>query len=169
MKTISYKNLKPGEKILGKALGYRSWLISPISKKPLLYSMASDFSWEPGINKASCFRNSCSPPDKKCDCGFNAWNRYLDVQEYSFGISTIQGAVAGWGNMQIHRDGWRSEKSEIIALYVPLWFSLKTKDLSRKDLVRFLNKFYNVPVFSNSLQLVGYAKKSSRREKLIRL
>lgn len=169
MKSVSYKNLKPGEKIASKALGYRSWLISPISKSPRLYSMTSDFYWKPGINNASCFRSRCSPPDKKCDCGFNAWNGYLNVLDYSFGVSTIQGSVSGWGNMQIHKSGWRSEKSEILALYVPLWFSLETKDLSRKDLINCLGECYNVPIFSNSLKLVAYTNKVARREKLIRL
>jgi len=106
-------NRETGVPVSGmKAIGYRSWRLGWNGQ---LHSHgAGEFTWEKGENTADCrlgFPHAAPDPD--CDCGLYA-NHHLDGAER--GLDRIRGVIVASGNLQVHRDGFRAERAEIVAL-----------------------------------------------------
>lgn len=85
--------------------------------------------WRPGANQAVCATpathetevGSREPvPASGCGCGLYAWHEYTDgigrFADEPTALKSPVGIVRGWGRMQLHPDGWRSEFAEILAL-----------------------------------------------------
>ena len=110
-------------------LGFRLWTTDGDGT---LQSLVIGWDWQPGINRASCAKGwyERKPkwqlphrvPAKRCQCGFHAYHRLEGVREHAAGLhrnlhlDCVVGAVAGWGNLQVHPDGFRSEYCQILAL-----------------------------------------------------
>lgn len=102
------------EKFDGKLYGFRSWRLTH-NPEELESLFASRKPWTPGENIAECNGiHEETVPAKKCGCGWNAWNSipYALAYESSIEWSRVFGAIAGYGKIQIHRDGWRAEKAK---------------------------------------------------------
>lgn len=123
-------------------VGYRAWRVDgqdrlwPISdrRRP----------WQPGINDARC---NCSvqgaasfhgswpdgdrmlepqpeheAPDADCTCGLCSWRRPRSGWALDHRLATgsmVCGAVASWGRLQVHGDGFRAEHACVVALAYP--------------------------------------------------
>lgn len=188
----------------GKALGYRTWHVDYDRNKEFVLAPLHKKSknWHQGINTAYCnasliygmhSSSEHSPCGRiGCRCGFNAWNKVEESLESGGTEKCIYGAISGWGKMQIHEDGWRSEYAEIIALYVDkrylckrfrltetdnldtadfntYGFSIgggnsKLKFYKRKTILKEIENTYEVPVFTSLLKFNAYVKE---QEKLI--
>lgn len=126
-----------------KVIGFRRW--SP-TDDGALSSQAMSAVWGRGANKARCQSNpytlywtfgssSHTPPKPRCkvapgpcgDCGLYALHECPSEIAQSQGpfaseCAQIVGAVAAWGKVDVHRDGFRAEYAEVVALgYCELW------------------------------------------------
>jgi hypothetical protein len=118
------------DRVAGKVVGYRAWRISSdLELMSTRSGQAVAYTWDRGPQKAKCRRDphvmvplpagaQHSPPGKGCHCGFNA-HHDLDMARRRLWQATgpaIMGAIVGWGNLQVHWDGVRSEYAQIVAL-----------------------------------------------------
>lgn len=105
-----------------------------------------------------------SVPGAECGCGFYAYHEpvlpsaggfagggYVTMGTATYGYSPapvtpeptkIVGAIAGWGKMEVHETGWRSEMAEVIALGIPD-LALTKPELRRE--VKEMAALYGVP------------------------
>lgn len=141
-------------------------------KFSLMPMFKQGYDWIPGENKAICFMCKDSLPGDNCECGLYAYNRLSEALNYrrssrflhyfskgkdaSLGI--ITGAVAGYGKLQIHATGWRSEKSEIIAFLYTGIFNSRFSNKKKYNQAKELAKEYGVPLFRSKRKFKKYAK-----------
>jgi hypothetical protein len=123
-------------------LGYRAWMIDDQDR---LWPIADHrVAWEPGINTARC--NCATPgtlafdwswrdgrrvlephpaheaPSAECTCGLYSWRRprrdWTSDASLARG-SRVCGAVASWGQIQVHATGFRAENACVVSLAYP--------------------------------------------------
>jgi len=166
-------SIEKGATFIGMLLGYRSWGFLEEEDQIHLTAMFNHFQtkksqeniWVPGLNKASCHGNLNQVaqvfPHLNHECGFNAFFDPGDAAEFSNGFRSlgvkpdkfIFGSVAGFGQMQIHQDGWRSEYALPLALLMP-------KKLTRPGqgrIIKEASKRYGLPLFSSQQELAAYS------------
>ena len=120
-------------------IGYRRWQMDDRGRLWPLWM--ADRPWEPGVNVARCPCGSWTSlrftyrthggrvvlepeadhaaPAGECTCGLYSWRRPPDYWHEEAKWSTpprVVGAVASWGRMQVHRDGFRAEFACIVTL-----------------------------------------------------
>lgn len=144
------------------ALGFRNWDLVPGDRLNGVFFKSTPFA--KGVNKANCHkcaRSGAKLPDEEHDCGFNAYDSISSAyRSYCWDSNVITGAVAGFGKMRIHVNGWRSEKAQLIALavidkYYKEKIDTQLSKALNSDLNIYLNyinhlfiaRRYNVPVF----------------------
>lgn len=93
------------------ALGFRVWAVQGEALKGVAYPRA----WKLGDNVASCGERSHAAPAEHCRCGFNALHD-LPPAATTYGGGYVAGAIAAWGEIELHRTGLRSEHACVIAL-----------------------------------------------------
>ena len=99
-------------------LGYRQWRLHG----GLLCSPFKDYTWGRGINAARCTlgaSHSDPAPGHECTCGLHAWYRPCPRLGYAT-PDLVAGAVALWGDVELHPTGLRAQYATIIALALPL-------------------------------------------------
>ena len=107
-----------------KITGYRVWRAMPVGLQPINFRIRV---WSVGPQKSVCgalentmvSRSFCKePPEEGCHCGFNAYHTLESAMDKQIIGAKVIGALAGWGGVTIHPDGWRSEWAEPIALMI---------------------------------------------------
>lgn len=99
------------------AVGYRSWHLSASGE---LTSLTAAGAWRPGVNRAVCHRGlEHRAPAAGCECGLYALHRHRDRQWMPSGVNAIHGAVAAWGDLEVHDTGFRAEFARVVALALP--------------------------------------------------
>jgi glycine cleavage system H lipoate-binding protein len=99
------------------AVGYRSWHLSARGE---LSSLTAAGAWQPGVNRAACHRGlEHQAPAAGCECGLYALHRHRDRQWMPSGVNAIHGAVAAWGDLEVHDTGFRAEFARVVALALP--------------------------------------------------
>jgi hypothetical protein len=99
-------------------IGYRQWR----QQDRTLWSPFVDFRWARGVNTARCGTgagHSDPPPGHGCVCGIHAWYRPAPRLGYAT-PDLIGGAVALWGEIELHPTGMRAQHAAIVALVLPL-------------------------------------------------
>lgn len=185
----TYKTEKP-------VLGFRSWNTFPVIRGDMrnqIYYLAplgaGRDHWVPGENIAECHSHLShrrptlsfsdewrDTPGQHCHCGFNAFNTLEDAEAYNEGSPfAVFGAVAGCGKVQVHEDGWRSEKAQIIALFFRPYNRRKSFDLhshraldrkcgldraGEKQLenIKKTAEYYRVPLFTEEQEFFDFVK-----------
>lgn len=105
-------------------------------KRPRLYSIGRlDTHWPLTPEPAVCIqsvsdhlfnaseRHSHPAPAAFCHCGWNAFRllglaRLTEFRMFGLQGSSVCGAVCGAGRVEVHRDGWRAERAQILCLYL---------------------------------------------------
>lgn len=111
--------------------------------------MIWDRIWKPGPNRASCLFSRHRSPRPDCDCGFYALYS-LDAVA-ALDSRFVVAAVVGWGDAELHADGWRCEWAQVVALLAPR--------LRGRRRIRQLAHAYGVPVFTSRAKLRAYAER----------
>jgi len=113
-------------------VGYRQWRLDDWVLSPINYGTP----YRPGVNEAVCNPNvgfharqrrltsgnytlGHEAPAKDCHCGFNAFHDFEKMNAASFANKehgTVTGAIIGWGNLEVHSNGFRSQFCRIVAL-----------------------------------------------------
>jgi hypothetical protein len=120
-------------------IGYRRWMLTDWTLVP---NSIGD-PWRPGINHARCrthdpgyagalwaqrhasiyIESNPEPhttPDPDCECGLYALHDLDLIRGHEpETIVFIIGAVAAWGRLEVHWDGFRAEYAQIVALVPP--------------------------------------------------
>lgn len=93
-------------------LGYRYWRVR---RDGALRCMLSRDIWLEGANRATCWRCGHEAPGRFCRCGFNALHEppAARFDEYR---GAVLGAIAAWGEVDVHRNGFRTQFAKVIAL-----------------------------------------------------
>ena len=103
--------------LTAEVLGFRGWKVAPSG---LLMSAGVSDGWLPGQNDAACSRGLHPAPEKGCGCGLYAHYSLEDLSKsvhWGDDSGTIVGAVAGWGRVILHPDGWRAQYAHVLALF----------------------------------------------------
>jgi hypothetical protein len=123
-------------------VGYRAWRADSEGLLWPLYSRRDP--WLPGINTARCSRSwsrrlalrwlwgereqpvfgapAHKAPDQSCACGLYSWRRPSERWFEHPALCTpprVVGAVASWGRIQVHADGFRAEHACVVAISYP--------------------------------------------------
>jgi len=93
------------------ALGFRIWSL----RGDALHGAAYPQLWKPGENAATCGEHSHPAPAQRCRCGFNALHDLAPAAS-SYGGGYVAGAIAAWGEIELHRTGLRAEHACVLAL-----------------------------------------------------
>ena len=108
--------------------------------------------WNPGVNQARCYHWH-SAPGPNCLCGLNAYYTLGEAVKqahlrpaWSRGRSII-GVVAGKGAVRLHRQGFRCQEAQVLALYTP-----KGKSRPEQQITKISEK-YQVQVYESGKQL----------------
>ncbi|MEA2172318.1 MAG: hypothetical protein QOF76_5618 [Solirubrobacteraceae bacterium] len=103
-------------------VGYRYWSVVRDTLEPISVGPA----WRPGVNTAICHAKTTTAerhaaPASGCDCGLYARHAIPPPphQAWAPGKTYVLGAVAAWGNLEVHRSGLRAEHAQILALASP--------------------------------------------------
>lgn len=80
--------------------------------------------WQPGRNDARCMylgrtRGPHSSPDQHCDCGLHAYHDVSQLTRAARADGLVAGAVTAWGDLQVHRGGFRAQHAQVVALAFP--------------------------------------------------
>jgi hypothetical protein len=136
-------------------IGYRCWAVDPFLR---LWPLAgyAETAWTPGINVAQCGRaklaeaagfwmpsfpshapDGHTSPHQKCGCGLYCrrragevlneleWPRYEEIRN-----PLVAGAVAVWGDLCVHKDGFRASHACILALATQPEMPRQARDLA---------------------------------------
>ncbi|HEV7493720.1 SCP2 sterol-binding domain-containing protein [Baekduia sp.] len=102
---------------LEAVVGYRAWHVEEDGLLRPWTFMA--LPWEPGANRAVCARDvRHAPPVADCMCGLYALTDPAD-RRLDFRADQAVGAVAAWGDLEVHRSGFRAEHACVTALALP--------------------------------------------------
>ena len=108
---------------LEPVVGYRAWRLRGDGElRP--FSLAGADPWRPGVNRARCefasfvgkrrAQRRHRAPAPTCMCGIYALHDHRD-ERLDFDDQAV-GAIAAWGEMEVHRTGFRAEYACVIAL-----------------------------------------------------
>ena len=102
---------------LEAVVGYRAWHVEEDGLLRPWTFMA--LPWQPGANRAVCARDvRHAPPVADCMCGLYALTDPAD-RRLDFRADQAVGAIAAWGDLEVHRSGFRAEHACVTALALP--------------------------------------------------
>jgi glycine cleavage system H protein len=94
-------------------VGFRAWHLDDDGR---LSAWSFDHVWAPGANAAVCLRDARHrAPVASCMCGLYALSDPSD-RRLNFSGDQAVGAIAAWGDMEVHRSGFRAEHACVVAL-----------------------------------------------------
>jgi glycine cleavage system H protein len=98
-------------------IGFRAWHIDDDGLlRPWTFNRLA---WDPGVNRAQCARDRRHrPPVTDCMCGLYALTDPSDHRLHLQGDQAV-GAIAAWGDLEVHRTGFRAEHACVVALALP--------------------------------------------------
>jgi glycine cleavage system H lipoate-binding protein len=98
-------------------VGYRAWhLEDDGTLRPWTFTALP---WDPGANAAVCARDvRHAPPVADCMCGLYALSDPAD-RRLDFRADQAVGAIAAWGDLEVHRTGFRASHACVTALALP--------------------------------------------------
>jgi glycine cleavage system H protein len=102
---------------LEAVVGYRAWHVEHDGLlRPWTFTALP---WQPGANRAVCARDvRHAPPVADCMCGLYALSDPGD-RRLDFRTDQAVGAIAAWGDLEVHRTGFRAEQACVTALALP--------------------------------------------------
>src|SRR4051794_12696561 len=102
---------------LQAVVGYRAWHVEDDGLlRPWTFTALP---WTAGANRAVCARDvRHAPPVADCMCGLYALTDPGD-RRLDFRADQAVGAIAAWGDLEVHRSGFRAEHACVVALALP--------------------------------------------------
>lgn len=100
-------------------LGFRAWRMGDDAAL-IPWSAGIAGPWVPGINEARCVQHDTPdhvPPGRSCTCGIYALADWRDHRLLP--LEQAVGAIAAWGEVEVHRTGFRAQFACVVALGVP--------------------------------------------------
>jgi hypothetical protein len=112
-------------------IGFRQWRIHDGA----LWSAYSEDPWRRGVNVARCHVDGAShaegAPGHDCSCGIHAWYRPCPPLASPATSTLVAGAVALWGEIELHSSGMRAQYGMVVALVRPVLCRAKRREVIR--------------------------------------
>ncbi len=125
-------------------VGYRAWRLEA-GGKLVPWSAGREGTWVPGVNTAACRfdprARDHAPPGPRCTCGLYAVADAADRRLRP--ASEAVGAIVAWGDVEVHRTGFRAQHAAIVALALPT-----TGSAGHRHRLRTAAAHYGVPLIA---------------------
>lgn len=148
-----------------KVIGFRSWRLTGGELRPQNDAFSA---WKVGANRARCEKDAYpqagliallryaddtieapepppsdhDAPHAGCDCGYYAWHSLERVIGLGPCDGFIHGAVAAWGRMEVHADGFRAEYAQPVVFGYSDTYTVRSfraaEDFAREHGVRLV-------------------------------
>ena len=98
-------------------IGYRQWRLHGAE----LWSTHATQRWDRGVHSARCERDRHPgpAPANGCTCGIYAWYGPAPRGASAATADLVAGAVALWGQIELHAHGMRAQHATVVALALP--------------------------------------------------
>jgi hypothetical protein len=107
-------------------IGYRQWLLIDGALCPL-FTCTLSAPWLPGVNEARCYSSASrhahdapkpheTSPQSDCSCGLYARHEVTDTMRRDHIKGRVTGAIAAWGDLEVHHDGFRAQFAMVCAV-----------------------------------------------------
>ncbi len=127
--------------------GFRAWRLDPEGR---LWPATASTMWEPGVNVARCVKGH-DAPHGDCTCGLYAFH----TVHRQLGAERVIGGIAAWGDMEVHRDGFRAGRAQVMALASAALMPPRERAALRRAAAR-----YEVPVVPREALLPVVAERA---------
>jgi hypothetical protein len=102
-------------------IGYRLWRLDDDA----LWSPYVEERWARGVHTAVCRAergdHADPAPAHDCSCGIHAWYEPCPTLSWAATRHLVAGAIALWGDLELHPFGMRAARGMIVALALPPW------------------------------------------------
>lgn len=135
--------------LIQAVVGYRAWAVDRDGWL-LPFSLAAiSGPWRPGINHAVCHyakwqgangtavRESHAAPHPRCMCGLYGLADARDPRLPRSDMHLVVGAIGAWGDLEVHRSGFRAEFATVLALAVGRELSPSLRDPHERAAERY--------------------------------
>jgi hypothetical protein len=131
--------------LITAVIGFRHWRLLGSE----LWSMRATERWEPGLHSAHCDDpgHDTPAPANGCTCGIYAWYEPPPRGASLTTTDLVAGAIAAWGQLELHAHGMRAQYATIVALALP-W----SRGSKRRRLVNAANYLGVVAVPARRLE-----------------
>jgi hypothetical protein len=115
--------------LIQPVLGYRLWRLG----MDALWSPYVEDRWTRGVHTAVCRAQAAvhddAAPGHDCSCGIYAWYEPCLILGWAATRHLVAGAVALWGEIELHPFGMRAREAMVVALVAPPWHRTKWRRL----------------------------------------
>jgi hypothetical protein len=124
----------PGEMVapdlVNAVIGYRLWRLGDDA----LWSPYVEERWDRGVHGAVCRADRAQhtepAPAHDCSCGIHAWYEPCPTLSWAATRHLVAGAVALWGDIELHPFGMRAARGMVVALALPPWHGTKPRRIA---------------------------------------
>ena len=121
----------PAPDLVQPVIGYRLWRLGD---DDALYSPYVEERWQRGVHTATCRAERADhdepAPGPDCSCGLHAWYEPCPTLSWAATRHLVAGAVALWGDIELHPFGMRAERGMVLALALPPWSGTKPRRIT---------------------------------------
>jgi hypothetical protein len=116
--------------LVSAVIGFRQWRLHGDE----LWSFRAAERWGRGVHTAHCVAHAHAAPANGCTCGIYAWYSPTPRGASAMTPDLVGGAVALWGQIELHAHGVRAQHAMIVALALPLsWGAKRRKIVAAAD------------------------------------
>jgi hypothetical protein len=101
--------------LITAVIGFRQWRLVGTE----LWSLRAGDRWRRGVHTAHCLNHDHAAPANGCTCGIYAWYGPAPRGASAMTPDLVGGAVALWGQIELHAHGMRAQHAMVVALALP--------------------------------------------------
>jgi hypothetical protein len=109
--------------LITAVIGFRQWRLCGDE----LWSFRADEPWRRGVQSARCGTHDHPAPANGCTCGIYAWYSPPPRGASAMTPDLVAGAVALWGQIELHAHGMRAQYAMVVALALPFSWGAKRR------------------------------------------
>lgn len=111
--------------LIRAVIGFRQWRL----RGSELWSLRADDAWARGVHTAHCLSGTheTPAPQNGCTCGLYAWYAPPPRTASAGTSDLVAGAIAAWGQVEVHAHGMRVEHAMVVALALPFSWGAKRR------------------------------------------
>lgn len=111
--------------LVSAVIGFRQWRLHDSE----LWSLRAPDRWHRGVQTAHCAEGSHDgpAPANGCTCGIYAWYGPRPRGASAATLELVAGAVALWGQIELHAHGMRAQHAMVVALALPFSWGEKRR------------------------------------------
>jgi hypothetical protein len=107
-------------------IGFRQWRL----RGDELWSFRAAECWHRGVHTAHCAAQAHDAPANGCTCGIYAWYSPTPRGASALTADLVAGAVALWGQIELHAHGMRAQHAMVVALALPFSWGAKRRRIA---------------------------------------